>query len=120
VEVPVSSWSVLVWIVGGSGCSAAPVFNTITEVVVHLQTPGGTSKETLTGDKLEQSKSCLYQTEEIDREESKSELLQEIVLIEVKDRYGDRMFEFYTDENLKGNKGKYYRNKCMWRLLKKD
>jgi hypothetical protein len=102
----------------GCTCTSAPVYSNITEVVVRLQTPSGTSKETLAGDKLEKAKNCLYDTTEISREESKTELLQEIVLIEVKDRLGDRMFEFYTDENFKGNKGKYYRNRCMYRLLK--
>lgn len=100
------------------GCTASPVYNTIAGVIVHSQTPGGTSKDELSGDRLEKARACLYQTEEIQNSESKSDLLQEILLIQVKDRYGDRMFEFYTDENFKGNKGKYYRNKCMYKVIK--
>ncbi|MEQ1505685.1 MAG: hypothetical protein ABMB14_25855 [Myxococcota bacterium] len=118
--VPVSMVvSLLGALIGGwVGCTSAPVYNTITEVTVHLQTPGGTSRKALEGDQLERAKNCLYSTVEIDREESKSELIQEILLIEVKDRYGDRMFEFYTDENFKGNKGKYYQNHCMYHVIR--
>jgi len=100
------------------GCTASPVYNTISGVTVQSQTTGGTAKDELTGERLEKAKACLYRTEEIQNSESKSELLQEILLIQVKDRYGDRVFEFYTDENFKGNKGKYYRNNCMYRIIK--
>jgi hypothetical protein len=100
------------------GCTSSPVYNTISGVIVHSQTPGGTSKDELSGDRLDKARNCLYQTEEISNNESKSDLLQEILLIQVKDRYGDRMFEFYTDENFKGNKGKYYRSRCMYKVIK--
>ena len=100
------------------GCTTSPVYNTISGVTVHSQTPGGTSKDELTGDRLEQARECLYKTEEIQNSESKQDLLQEILLVQVKDRYGDRMFEFYTDENFKGNKGKYYRSTCMYKVIK--
>lgn len=100
------------------GCTTSPVYNSITGVIVHTQTPGGTSKDELAGDRLEKAKSCLYQTVEIQNSDSKPDLLQEILLIQVKDRYGDRMFEFYTDENFKGNKGKYYRSTCMFKVIK--
>lgn len=100
------------------GCTASPVYNTIDGVTVHSQTPGGTSKDELTGERLEQARQCLDTTEEIPNSESKEDLLQEILLVQVKDRYGDRMFEFYTDENFKGNKGKYYRNRCMYKIIK--
>jgi hypothetical protein len=100
------------------GCTTSPTYNSISTVIVHSQTPGGTSKDELSGERLEKAKNCLYQTQEIDNSESKPELLQEILLIQVKDRYGDRMFEFYTDENFKGNKGKYYRSSCMYKIIK--
>jgi hypothetical protein len=100
------------------GCTASPVYNTIGGVIVHSQSPGGTSKDELVGERLENARNCLYTTEEIENSEAKQELLQEILLVQVKDRYGDRMFEFYTDENFKGNKGKYYRNRCLYKIIK--
>lgn len=100
------------------GCTQPPVYNGITEVIVHKQTAGGTNKETLEGERFDKATRCLYTTTEIPADQSKQELLQEILLIQVKDRLGDRMFEFYTDVNLKGNKGKYYYNDCIYRVIK--
>ena len=100
------------------GCTPPPVYNGITEVIVHTQTAGGTNKEELAGDKLARAKRCLYGTEEIDQVQSKQELLQAVILMQVKDRLGDRMFEFYTTENFKGNKGKYYRNNCIYGIIR--
>jgi hypothetical protein len=45
------------------------------------------------------------------------ELLGSIFILEVKDRLGDRMFELYSARHMKGNKGKYYRNDCIYELL---
>jgi hypothetical protein len=101
-----------------TGCTSPPVFTQITEVVVKTQGPGGTSSEPLTGERLDRARHCLYATEEIKKEDSKKEPLQEILLLQVKDRFADRVFEFYTNENLKGNKGKYYRNRCMFGIIK--
>ena len=98
-------------------CSAPPIFTEVASVTVITQTPGGTSKADLEGEALAKAKDCLYRTEEIEQSESKAELLQEILLLEVKDRLGDRMFEMYTDENLKGNK-KYYRNTCIHKVIR--
>jgi hypothetical protein len=118
--VPVVSlaWIGVTWLASCLGCAAPPVFNTISTVTVQIQTPGGTSKRVLEGEQLESAKQCLSQTEEIPFEEAKTEVIQDIILIQVKDRYGDRVFEFFTDENMKGNKGKYYRSRCMYRIIK--
>ena len=107
-----SGWSM--W----GGCTQPPVFTSVAEVVIQTQTPGGISREALKGDRLERAKTCLYNTVEIQKDQGKPELLQEILLIQVKDRYADRVFEFVTDENLKGNKGKFYRNTCLYRIIK--
>lgn len=100
------------------GCTDPPVFNGITEVLIHTQTANGVKKDALEGEKLDRAKRCLYTTAEIQKGEAKPEVIQEVLLVEVKDRLGDRMFELYTDENFTGNKGKYYRNNCMYRIIK--
>ena len=100
------------------GCSEQPVFNGVDEITIHIQTANGVKKETLEGERLNRAKSCLYTTSEIDASQAKSEVIQEVILLEVKDRLGDRMFEYYTNENLKGGKGKTYRNGCMFRIIK--
>jgi hypothetical protein len=118
--VPVVSlaWIGVTWLTSGLGCTAPPVFNTISTVTVSVQTPGGTSRQVLEGERLENARQCLSETEEIPFDQAKTEMIQDILLIQVKDRYGDRVFEFFTDENFKGNKGKYYRNRCMYRIIK--
>jgi hypothetical protein len=103
----------LLWV----GCSDPPIFSQIEGITVISQTPGGTSNLVLEGEPLLKATDCLYRTEEIEQAESKTELLQEILLLEVKDRLGDRMFEMYTDENLKGNK-KYFRNRCIFKTIR--
>jgi len=100
-----------------AGCSSPPVFDGIDSVTVIVQTEMGTSKVELKGDPLEKARSCLYDTEEIQQEEAKTELLQEILMLEVKDRSADRTFELYTDENFHGSK-KYYRNACIFKIIK--
>ncbi|MEQ1570263.1 MAG: hypothetical protein ABMA64_31805 [Myxococcota bacterium] len=102
------------------GCSAAPTFTSIGSVTVMVQTPGGTSRRELEGDQLQKVQQCLYQTVEIEQAEASAEYLQELMMLEVKDRLGDRMFELYTKENLKGNRNKYYRNTCILKLIRES
>ena len=104
--------------VGLMACTTPPVFNGVAEVIIHTQTAKGTEKQTLEGERLANAERCLYPTTEIPASEAKAELIQEVILVQVKDRLGDRMFEFYTDENFSGNKGKHYRNNCLYRILK--
>lgn len=116
--VSLTWFAVTSWLNTLAGCSSPPVFNTIATVTVRTQTPGGLETRTLEGAQLDSARTCLAQTEEISFEEAKTELIQEILVLQVKDRLGDRMFEFFTDENFKGNKGKYYRNRCLYRIIK--
>lgn len=107
----------MVWL-GLGGCAEPPVFVEVEEVIVHTQTKQGTDRVALSGDKLWEARLCLYETTEVGQSQMKPEVLQEIILLQVKDRLGDRMFEFITDENLTGNKGKHYRNPCIFRVVK--
>jgi hypothetical protein len=108
------------WLLGSAltACVSPPVFNGIEEVIVHKQTAAGTHKEKLEGEKFQKASNCLYSTTEVTAADSKQELLQEILILQVKDRLGDRMFELYTDENLKGNKGQYFRNSCVYKIIR--
>src|SRR5688572_25487887 len=92
------------------GCSEPPVFNTITDITIKVQTPKGVDNDVYEGEKLERAKRCLYTTDEIESNQRKQEPIQEVLLLQVKDRNGDRMFELVTDENFSGGKGKYYYN----------
>jgi len=109
--------ALMVWL-GLGGCAEPPVFMEVEEVIVHTQTTKGTTREALEGEKLEHAIGCLYETVEIGPKDAKQELIQEVILVQVKDRLGDRMFEFITDENFTGNKGKHYRNGCLYRVIK--
>jgi len=102
-----------------TGCGESATYQGISGVTIHHQTAGGTSRKELKGDKLAEASACLYSTRTIPQEESSKELLATIYLIEVKDRLGDRMFEMYTDRNFKGNKGKYYENRCIYRIIQR-
>lgn len=100
------------------GCEKPPIYNEISKVIVHSQTgASGTQKTELRGEKFDQAVQCLYRTQEITAEDAKQELLQAIVVLQVVDRIGDRMFELYTTENFKGNKGKYYKNDCIYHVI---
>ena len=114
VTLLICLWTVLV------GCNKPPVYQNITSVTVHTQTGmSGVTKNELAGEELQEAVECLYQTEEIREQDSSAELLQAIILLQVTDRLGNRMFELYTNKNFKGNKGKYYRNNCIYGLIRK-
>ena len=100
------------------GCTEQPVFNGIAEIKIHIQTANGTKVDTLEGERLGRATNCLYSTAEIEQSQAKTEVIQEVILVQVKDRFGDRMFEYFTNENFKGGKGKYFRNSCMYRIIK--
>lgn len=103
-----------------AGCTKPPVYSGITSVVVHHQTTQGTAKQQLRGEDLERAVACLERTTEVsfDSEQSAEEPLQAIILLQVVDRNGDRMFELLTGSVFKGNKGKYYRNDCILPLVR--
>lgn len=99
------------------GCTEAPVYQNITGVTIHTQDSAGTSRKSLEGKQLKAAVACLYDTQNIEPEQASEQLLGSIYIIEVKDQFGDRMFELFTNENLKGNKGRYYQNKCIYGVL---
>jgi len=105
------AWNLLV------GCSEAPVYQDITGITMHTQTAAGTARRSLEGRMFQQARACLYRTEGIEASQASEQLLGSIYILEVKDKYGDRMFELYTDQNMKGNKGRYYRNNCIYPIL---
>lgn len=98
------------------GCEKPPIYNGITSVLVHNQTARGVTKTELTGDKLAKATRCLYRTEEITPEVASEDFLSTIILLQVRDKLGDRMFELYTSENLKGDKG-FYKNNCIYSII---
>jgi hypothetical protein len=100
------------------GCAPPPVYDQISGIIVHTQTADGTDKRELSGDTLARAARCLASTEEISQAQSNPELIEAVILLQVKDRFGDRMFEFYTTENFKGNKGKYYKNNCIYTVIR--
>jgi len=100
-----------------TGCTEAATYQGISGITVHHQTAGGTSKKDLRGRQLEEASACLYTTRTVSQEEASDQFLGQVYLIQVKDRLGDRMFEMYTDRNFKGNKGKYYENRCIYRII---
>lgn len=99
------------------GCTEAPVYKGITGVTIHTQTAAGTARKPLDGKRLKQAVACLYNTQNIQEGEASEDLLGSIYILEVRDDFGDRMFELFTNENLKGNKGRYYRNTCIYGVL---
>ncbi len=103
------------------GCEKPPIYSNINKVIVHHQTvASGTQKTELVGQQLQRAIRCLYTTEEVTEEEAlQQDFIQAIVVIQVVDRIGDRMFELFTNENFKGNKGKYYRNRCIHAIVRR-
>lgn len=99
------------------GCGEAPTYQGISSVTIHKQTSQGTSRKTLDGKDFDQVAQCLYATEVVPQPENLDDLLGSIIILEVNDRMGDRMFELYSQRHMKGNKGKYYHNTCIYGLV---
>ena len=98
------------------GCGSDQVFTSINSVKVQRIGPNGLEEKFFEGQDAVKLKNCLYKSAEIPEDEGK-ELLQATFLIQVKDNAGERSFELYTASNLKGNKGKYYSNDCIYALV---
>lgn len=100
-------------------CGSGPVFNGISTVKVrHIGMSAGLSETKLDAKKQAELINCLYNTTEVEEADTLRELLQTTYLLEISDGQGDRSFELYTQQNLKGNKGKYYVNTCVYPLIR--
>jgi predicted ATPase len=105
-------------LLGATACTSKATFQGISSVKVRHIGEGGLKDKVFKEAAMEELIACLYTTTEVTEEETKRELLQTTYLIEISDNLGDRSFELYTDENIKGNKGKYYVNTCIHELIK--
>ena len=98
-----------------AGCDAGAPFTEIQQISIRHIGANGLVKRDLDSDELARAQTCLVtQTRLIEPEAALTELLPTTYLIEVKDKGGIRSFELYTQENLKGNKGRYYQNGCIF------
>jgi len=99
--------------------TAGPTFMNVEEITVQQISPDGLKKFQITKKKdLKEAAGCLYTTATVTEEHSQSRnLLQTTFLIDVKDTSGIRSFELFTDQHLKGNKGNYYHNTCIYKII---
>jgi len=105
-------------VLAGCGNAEPPLFEGVTKVVILPVGSGGLMRKEVSSADLPKVTSCLYRgTTEIAAEKASEELLAVVFLIEINDKRGARSFELYTDKNLKGNRGKYYENKCIYELI---
>ncbi|MEZ4321285.1 MAG: hypothetical protein R3F61_27665 [Myxococcota bacterium] len=100
-----------------TACESGPVFNRVTSVKVRHIGTSGLTETYLAPQQEKQMIKCLNETREIQENQALRDLLQTTYLLEIDDARGDRSFELYTTQNLKGNKGKYYVNRCVYRLI---
>jgi hypothetical protein len=100
------------------GCSTGPVFTEVTEMNVRHISSNGLVERSFSARDLTKISECLYQTNEIGVEKASPKILPTTYLIEVKDKAGVRSFELYTQTNLKGNKGQYYENNCLFQFIR--
>jgi len=100
-----------------AACATGPIFKNITSVKIrHIGSDGLT--ETFLEERQQRAViKCLNNTAEITESKALRDLLQTTYLVEIVDKTGDRSFELYTRQNLKGNKGKYYVNRCLYKLI---
>ena len=103
-----------------TGClSDPPLFAGISGVTVQHVSSNGLKRAPLEQTGLKKGIDCLYDTVEVSQEQTEErQLLQETYLIQVKDKFGDRNFELFTDRHMKGNKGKYYESRCIYDIVK--
>ena len=99
-------------------CQDGAVFDRISSVRVRHIGPKGLMNKKLSEDKQRQLVNCLYTSKEI-QEDKDQPLLQTTYLLEINDHFGDRSFELYTRQNLKGNRGRYYLNTCVYPIIAK-
>lgn len=100
------------------GClPEGPLFAGITKVKAKQVTVDGTKTVDFGDVIIRKVANCLYQSVEVSSGDAAENLLPEVYLVDVTDNAGTRTFELYTRENLKGNKGKYYRNRCLYGLI---
>ena len=100
------------------GCDSGAPFNSINSVSVRHIGPAGLVDKKLTEEQVAAVTDCLYTSKEVPEAETRRDLLSTTYLIQVADSAGDRSFELYTKDNIKGNKGKYYYNACIFELVK--
>ena len=103
------------------GCETAPLFDNIQGIEVQVVSPNGLKRTSLDNTALVQGTDCLAnQTGQVDRAATeKRQLLQTTYLLLIRDNSGIRNFEMITDQHMKGNKERYYRNACIHGILKK-
>ncbi len=109
------SWAALAVMLFATACQpTGPVFRDVTKTTVkHIGSRGLTERTFSSREGLAVAE-CLATTKQIDAEPQDLELLPTTYLIEVHDREGVRSFELYTKTHLKGNKGKYFTNNCLF------
>lgn len=97
------------------GCIEGPPFTEIQDISIRHIGANGLVKRDLDAKELSRAQACLIQkTREIKPEAALQELLPTTYLIEVTEKTEIRSFELYTQQNLKGNKGRYYHNPCIY------
>ncbi len=98
---------------------AGPTFVNVEEITIQQISPDGLKKSKIEGKKqLREAANCLYTTVKVNEAHSQTRnLLQTTFLIDIKDARGIRSFELFTDQHLKGNKGNYYHNNCIYRII---
>lgn len=101
-----------------AACSSGPTFSNIQSVKVTRVGGDGLQTVELDATHMRRALDCLYTTVEVGSNDADGTmLLQDVYLLEVQDAAGIRSFELYTARHLKGNKGKYYRNGCLYDII---
>src|SRR5690606_21735674 len=99
-------------------CNSGPTFSGIQSVKVTRVGGDGLQTIELDATHMRRAIDCLYSTQEVNSSDADGTmLLQDVYLLEVQDAAGIRSFELYTSRHLKGNKGKYYRNSCVYDVI---
>lgn len=101
-----------------AGCQSGPTFSGVQSVKVQRVGGDGLHGVELGATAQRRAHDCLYTTTEVTEEAVGNELLlQDVYLIEIRDNAGIRSFELYTARHMKGNKGKYYLNDCIYKII---
>ena len=87
-------------------------------LAVRQVTEHGLKSLDITREQRDMMTRCMRSTQEVGAGPSSPDPLYEPYLIEVQMPSGSMTFELYTPSHLKGNKGKNYRNGCMYDLLR--
>lgn len=106
------------WSLLGCVAQSGPSLEQARGLTVRQVTEHGLKSLDITREQRDSMIRCMRSTRQASAAPTSPDALYEPYLVEVQMPGGSMTFELYTPSDLKGNKGKHYRNGCLYDLLR--